>query len=318
MDGGLATITNSTICGNSAGDDGGGLYLRRDAELQNTAVAGNTAPSGPDILVYPSYITLSGSHNLISNGSDQTALVNGENGNLVGTPESPLDPRFIRNPSDGGDGWGDDPETPDIDESLNDDYGDLRLRPDSPAVDAGSNDLLPADEFDLDGDGDVTEPLPFDHDGNPRIQNGTVDMGAYEYVAPALVPGDLNGDGMVGGDDLDIVRANWGRSVVAGSLLDGDPSGDGVVGGDDLDIVRANWGNTTPAAAGVDAVLGEASGRNGGRGEWSGNSAETAVDGPRRREVAETRGANRGNREDILAAALEAWERETGRLKAEG
>ena len=74
---------------------------------------------------------------------------------LIGT-----DPRFVRNPSDGGDGWGDSPETPGVDESANDDYGDLRLRVDSPARDEGDNSLLPADTFDLDCDGDVSERLP--------------------------------------------------------------------------------------------------------------------------------------------------------------
>ena len=82
--------------------------------------------------------------------------------NLVG-----IDPEFVRDPSDGGDGWGDDPDTVDVDESANDDYGDLRLTPESPAIDAGDNSLLPADEFDLDGDGDTSEPILFDAEGNP-------------------------------------------------------------------------------------------------------------------------------------------------------
>ena len=38
----------------------------------------------------------------------------------------------------GGDGWGDDLDTPNTDEGANDDYGDLRLLPDSPAIDAGA------------------------------------------------------------------------------------------------------------------------------------------------------------------------------------
>ncbi len=66
--------------------------------------------------------------------------------------------------------------------------------------------------------------------------------------ATAALPGDLNGDGMVGSADLDIVRGNWGQSVPAGCLSCGDPSGDGSVGSADLDIVRANWGATAPAA----------------------------------------------------------------------
>jgi len=60
--------------------------------------------------------------------------------------------------------------------------------------------------------------------------------------------GDLNSDGFVGGDDLDIVRSFWGQNVTPGELLEGDPSGDGFVGGDDLDIVRGNWGQGTPPA----------------------------------------------------------------------
>ena len=62
------------------------------------------------------------------------------------------------------------------------------------------------------------------------------------------IPGDLNDDGFVGGDDLDIVRSFWGQNVTPGDLLSGDPSEDGFVGGDDLDIVRANWGTGTPPA----------------------------------------------------------------------
>ncbi len=64
----------------------------------------------------------------------------------------------------------------------------------------------------------------------------------------AGVPGDLNGDGMVGSADLDIVRGNWGQTVEAGCLPCGDPSGDGMVGSADLDVVRANWGATAAAA----------------------------------------------------------------------
>jgi len=62
------------------------------------------------------------------------------------------------------------------------------------------------------------------------------------------IPGDLNSDGFVGGDDLDIVRSFWGQNVTPGDLLSGDPSEDGFVGGDDLDVVRAHWGQGTPPA----------------------------------------------------------------------
>ena len=66
-------------------------------------------------------------------------------------------------------------------------------------------------------------------------------------------PGDLNGDGYVGSADLDIVRANWGRTVTPGDFASGDACADGVVSSGDLDIVRASWGAGTPPAAAAQA-----------------------------------------------------------------
>ncbi len=63
------------------------------------------------------------------------------------------------------------------------------------------------------------------------------------------IDGDLNGDGFVGLDDVDIVLINWNLNVTAGDLLSGDPSGDGYVGLDDLDIVLNDWNAGTPADA---------------------------------------------------------------------
>jgi len=104
---------------------------------------------------------------------------------------------FTRIPTHGGDGFGDDPRTPDIDESLNDDYGDLRLLPGSPAIDAGGNTKLPRDTHDLDRDGDRDEFLVglTDLAGNPRFVDdpgspnlfdngshpGPIDLGPYEF-----------------------------------------------------------------------------------------------------------------------------------------
>jgi len=53
-------------------------------------------------------------------------------------------------------------------------WADLRLLPNSPCIDAGNNDFVAWDT---------------DLDGNPRILNGIVDMGAYEFVP--LTPPEL-------------------------------------------------------------------------------------------------------------------------------
>jgi len=71
-----------------------------------------------------------------------------------------------------------DPNGPDGKIGTADD--DLRLSPGSPCINAGDNATLPPDIFDLDGDGDPNEPIPFDINGKPRIQGGTVDVGACE------------------------------------------------------------------------------------------------------------------------------------------
>ena len=173
----------------------------------------------------------------------------------------------------------------------------------SPAVDAGANALA------VDSQGN---PLAFDLDGNPRIENGTVDIGAYEYTPPASLPGDLNADGAVNSDDLDIVRANWGRAVDAGSLLDGDPTGDGRVNSDDLDVVRANWGQTAPAGAaesggsGADAQAAT----DAAIAAWGDEAPDIDVYGPARERAATLRFARRSFDPRILALANEAWLRE--------
>ncbi len=71
---------------------------------------------------------------------------------------------------------------------------DLRLRAGSPCIDASTNDFLLPDVFDLDKDGDVEEPTPYDLDGQIRrfddpatpdtgwgYHPPIADMGAYEW-----------------------------------------------------------------------------------------------------------------------------------------
>ena len=64
-------------------------------------------------------------------------------------------------------------------------------------------------------------------------------------VITASLMGDLNGDGFVGLEDLDIVLINWNQTVPPGDPK-ADPSDDNFVGLADLDIVLNNWNEGTP------------------------------------------------------------------------
>jgi len=105
-----------------------------------------------------------------------------------------VDPVFVREADDGGDGWGDDPCTP-ADESANDDYGDLHLADSSPCIDAGDNSAL------------IFNPVDFD--GNPRVSNSVVDMGAYEVVCLCSITGDFDCSCGVDFADFAIFLMGW-------------------------------------------------------------------------------------------------------------
>jgi hypothetical protein len=150
-----------------------------------------------------------------------------------------LPPLFVELPQPGHDNtWG----TPD------DNFGNLRLLPGSPCIDAGDNTAVPADEFDLDADGDTAEPIPFDLAGLPRFLddpktidtgNGTppiVDMGAYEHNCGNNAM-DLTGDSVVDAADLAQLLADWGACPGCPA----DSTGDGVVDAADLAAMLDNW-----------------------------------------------------------------------------
>ena len=83
------------------------------------------------------------------------------------------DPGFV-NPN-GPDGI---PGTPD---------DDFRLQVSSPCADQGDSLDLPPDITDVDGDGDIDEPIPLDLAGGTRVLGTGVDLGAYE-VSPPPIP----------------------------------------------------------------------------------------------------------------------------------
>jgi predicted outer membrane repeat protein len=54
------------------------------------------------------------------------------------------------------------------------------LRSASPCRNTGDASWLPPDTYDLDWDGNITEPIPLDLTRGPRVLDGTIDMGALE------------------------------------------------------------------------------------------------------------------------------------------
>jgi len=64
------------------------------------------------------------------------------------------------------------------------------------------------------------------------------------------IDGDLDSDGFVGINDLNIILGVWNQNVPPADAR-ADPSGDGFVGIDDLNTVLGNWNAGTPPAAAV-------------------------------------------------------------------
>ena len=159
------TLTNCTVSGNTASlsGGGGGLYNTPGASghtstttLYNTILAGNADPGGADDISPGSTVsgsTVSGSYNLIGTGGSG-GLTNGQDGNIILTSLTGLGLAPLG--SNGGP------------------TQTMALLPGSPAIEAGSIDFIPS--------GVTTDQRGPDY---PRIVNGTVDIGAFEFSGSA-------------------------------------------------------------------------------------------------------------------------------------
>ena len=199
------TLANCTISGNHAGNRGGGVYLYTGVTmtLTNSILWGNSAQLGT-VESAQVYVTGGGNTPIINHSciEDWTGQYGGV-GNLGD------DPLFVNSAA-----------------------SDFHLRPDSPSVDAGSNEALPDDIItDLDG-----KPRFIDGDDDGDVD---VDMGAYEFQGGAICPADLDGDDTIGASDLAILLGAWGPCPDCPADLDGD----GAVGPFDLALLLGNWGS---------------------------------------------------------------------------
>jgi hypothetical protein len=207
-------IANSVFSNNVArNDEGGALYisgLYHQPTLTNLTIFGNEASQGGGVYAGDDPILLQNSIVSGNIGGDLSGAYAGSN-NIISSVVS----LFVRDPSAGVDG---------ILATEDDDFGDLHLASESIAANAGDASLLPADTLDLDGDGDVTELLPVDLDGNARIYGGILDIGAYESDALPFDYGDapdptyptlLASDG----------ARHTATGPTLGALRDGEPDG---------------------------------------------------------------------------------------------
>jgi len=192
-------LVNSTFAGNRAATQGGALVVAASqATLSNCILYGNHAEMGGGVLYhYASTDTVHIDNSIIWGNSSTIGpreILNNEfNGEAeqVLVRNSLLGESPTRGVIDGGGIIFDDPQF------VDGERGDFRLSIESPAIDAGLNALVSADRIDIDGDGNLDEPLPADIAGNRRIfaargGEAVVDMGAYEFGSPSIPIGVVN------------------------------------------------------------------------------------------------------------------------------
>jgi hypothetical protein len=161
------TLTGCSLSGNQAGARGGALFVSRQgvASVANSVLWGDAAPSGAELHVTGAGSSLAVAFCDVQGGLAAVVAAPGS-GFTWGAGNLAVDPLFSGS--------------------------ELRLGPGSPCIDAGDNAALPPDRGDVDGDGDLLEPVPLDHDGLPRRRDDPgvpdtgsgraplVDLGAFE------------------------------------------------------------------------------------------------------------------------------------------
>lgn len=199
---GTLSLTNCTFSGNTAEYMGGAIWNGgSNPTLTNCTFSGNTVSRGfPGGAMYNDTSNPSVSNCVFwLDAPDEIAHEPGTpppiairfsnvqgglpNGAVDGGGNIDLPPMFLRAPDPGPDGTWD---------GVNDDYGDLRLRFGSPAINAGDPDYP-----------DDPHATAEDHDGYPRVVGGRVDMGAYEFPGPCDGP-DFDDDGVPDSCDPDL------------------------------------------------------------------------------------------------------------------
>jgi hypothetical protein len=150
---GTPVLTNVTMSGNRA-TTGGGIYNRNSSlTLQNSIVWNNLASQNGSALFNDS-ASVTIRYSLVQ-GCNPGSVWNGACGFDDGQNLADADPLFVTAPNPAGA-----PTT----------AGDLRLQTTSPAIDRGDTNAVPA-------------AVTTDLDGQARVVNGAVDLGAFEQAS---------------------------------------------------------------------------------------------------------------------------------------
>lgn len=189
---GTANITNSTVSDNNTSNTSDGnsgfateiLTRGGTVNIASSVVTGNSKENNSgDKFTDLGGEFISGGNNLIAEGDGANGLVNGENGDLVGTTENPIDPNLGELQDNGG-------ATP-----------TKELLKGSPAIDAGSN----PDNLATDQRGEGFNRTAGDHTdiGAYEVQDGG-DNGGESFVVTTL---DDENDGDFSAGDLSLREA---------------------------------------------------------------------------------------------------------------
>ena len=225
FDGSLCLVTNCLFNGNSVFGNHGAIFnYGAPLTIANCTIVNNESIIGTGGVRSQFAMTVSNSilwNNSTSDVVDQASqlssaaaiainhsCISGWNGSLGGAGNSGADPLFANELG--------------VDEIEGTEDDDFTLLSGSPAIDAGNNASVPADQFDADGDFNTSEPLPVDMLGNARFVDdvstpdggaGTaplVDMGSIETPSKVLPPGTYVGPS--GGSWF--VASHWAGNVI--------------------------------------------------------------------------------------------------------
>jgi hypothetical protein len=218
------TFINCTVIGNRAKEGGGiGSFRESNPAVINCIVRDNIAPDGNQLAListlrvwpafFPTEMTVLFSD--IEGGQEQACIdagctLNWGDGNID------IDPNFV------DPGCWHDANTP---ADPNDDFfvtGNYHLLPISGCIDAGDNSSVPS-------------VSTTDIDGEQRIFNDTVDIGADEVVTN---PADFNTDGIVDYFDLKVMTDEW---LSSGGELQSDLFDDDFIDFADYAVFAEQW-----------------------------------------------------------------------------